>query len=176
MAGWLGGWVGGRLAGWLGGWPIGCLGEPDSLNSHSGSPEAALARRTRTPPGTAACTALHVCLYCTVLPACSKLYKEYAIADLSRHREGKVGLRWRTQKEVVSGRGQFICAAKVRVGVGPGGGVLWQWQCGAVLWSGPVCLPLWPALQLQLVAAPTAVSAHSPLSALPPRLPFAVGV
>ena len=41
-----------------------------------------------------------------------------------------MGLRWRTQKEVVSGRGQFICGAKVRVlglRVGAGG------QCGAVL-------------------------------------------
>lgn len=26
-----------------------------------------------------------------------------------------MGLRWRTQKEVVSGRGQFVCGAKVRV-------------------------------------------------------------
>ncbi|PSC75724.1 FRA10AC1 like [Micractinium conductrix] len=41
----------------------------------------------------------------------SKLFKEYAIADLSRHKEGKVGLRWRTQKEVVAGRGQFSCGA-----------------------------------------------------------------
>ena len=45
---------------------------------------------------------------------CSKLFKEYAIADLSRYKEGRVGLRWRTQKEVVSGRGQFVCGAKVR--------------------------------------------------------------
>lgn len=48
------------------------------------------------------------------LQCCSKLFKEYAIADLSRHKEGRVGLRWRTQKEVVSGRGQFVCGAKVR--------------------------------------------------------------
>lgn len=41
----------------------------------------------------------------------SKLFKEYAIADLSRHKEGRVGLRWRTQREVVAGRGQFSCGA-----------------------------------------------------------------
>ncbi|CAM9270296.1 unnamed protein product [Choristocarpus tenellus] len=37
------------------------------------------------------------------------LFKEYALADLSRYREGKVGLRWRTEDEVVSGKGQFEC-------------------------------------------------------------------
>ncbi len=26
--------------------------------------------------------------------------------------EGKIGVRWRTEKEVVSGKGQFICGAK----------------------------------------------------------------
>jgi hypothetical protein len=30
-----------------------------------------------------------------------RLFKEYAIADLSRYKESKVGLRWRTQAEVV---------------------------------------------------------------------------
>ena len=29
-----------------------------------------------------------------------RLYKEYVIADLSKAREGKIGLRWRTEKEV----------------------------------------------------------------------------
>lgn len=41
-----------------------------------------------------------------------KLFKEYAIADLSRYKEGAVGLRWRTEREVVSGKGQFSCGAK----------------------------------------------------------------
>ena len=27
----------------------------------------------------------------------NKLYREYALADMSRHREGKIGLRWRTE-------------------------------------------------------------------------------
>lgn len=39
----------------------------------------------------------------------SRLFREYAIADLSRYKESRVGLRWRTQREVVSGKGQFIC-------------------------------------------------------------------
>ena len=28
--------------------------------------------------------------------------------------EGKLGLRWRIEREVVSGKGQFTCGAKVR--------------------------------------------------------------
>ncbi|KAF5828569.1 folate-sensitive fragile site protein Fra10Ac1-domain-containing protein [Dunaliella salina] len=42
----------------------------------------------------------------------SRLFKEYCIADLSRYRESKLGLRWRSQKEVVSGKGHFSCGAK----------------------------------------------------------------
>jgi protein FRA10AC1 len=38
-----------------------------------------------------------------------RLFKEYALADLSRYREGKVAMRWRTQAEVVAGKGQFEC-------------------------------------------------------------------
>ena len=41
----------------------------------------------------------------------NKLYKEYALADLSLYREGKIGLRWRTEHEVVIGKGQFICGS-----------------------------------------------------------------
>jgi len=45
----------------------------------------------------------------------AKLYREYALADLSRvgkgGRRGAVGLRWRTESEVVAGKGQFICGA-----------------------------------------------------------------
>jgi protein FRA10AC1 len=40
-----------------------------------------------------------------------KLYKEYALADLSRTAEGRIGLRWRTESEVVAGKGQFSCAS-----------------------------------------------------------------
>lgn len=41
-----------------------------------------------------------------------KLFKEYCIADLSRHQENKVALRWRTQAEVVAGIGQFQCGSR----------------------------------------------------------------
>jgi len=41
-----------------------------------------------------------------------KLFKEYCIADLSRYKENKVGMRWRVEKEVVDGKGQFICGNK----------------------------------------------------------------
>lgn len=38
-----------------------------------------------------------------------KLFKEYCIADMSQYKKGKIGLRWRTEKEVILGKGQFIC-------------------------------------------------------------------
>ncbi|RLN93103.1 hypothetical protein BBJ28_00011487 [Nothophytophthora sp. Chile5] len=41
-----------------------------------------------------------------------QLFREYALADLSRFEEGKIGLRWRTGMEVVSGKGQFSCGNK----------------------------------------------------------------
>lgn len=41
-----------------------------------------------------------------------KLFREYALADLSRYQEGKLGLRWRTEMEVVAGKGQFSCGNK----------------------------------------------------------------
>ncbi|PVD30189.1 hypothetical protein C0Q70_09451 [Pomacea canaliculata] len=41
-----------------------------------------------------------------------KLFKEYCLADLSRYKENKIGMRWRTEKEVVDGKGQFICGNK----------------------------------------------------------------
>jgi protein FRA10AC1 len=39
------------------------------------------------------------------------LYKEYALADLSR--PGQLGLRWRTKQEVVDGRGEQSCGNKI---------------------------------------------------------------
>lgn len=42
----------------------------------------------------------------------SRLYKEYCICDVTHYREGRIGLRWRTESEVVCGKGQFTCAAK----------------------------------------------------------------
>lgn len=41
-----------------------------------------------------------------------KLFKEYTICDLSRYKENMVALRWRTEKEVISGKGQFVCGSK----------------------------------------------------------------
>ncbi|CAK70974.1 unnamed protein product (macronuclear) [Paramecium tetraurelia] len=42
-----------------------------------------------------------------------KLYKEYAIIDLSQYKTGKIGMRWRTEPEVLSGKGETICGNKV---------------------------------------------------------------
>jgi len=41
-----------------------------------------------------------------------KLFKEYVIIDLSRYKENKFGMRWRIEKEVVLGKGQFVCGNK----------------------------------------------------------------
>lgn len=41
-----------------------------------------------------------------------KLFKEYCIVDLSRYKENKIGMRWRTEQEVVLARGQFVCGNK----------------------------------------------------------------
>ncbi|PIK35443.1 hypothetical protein BSL78_27724, partial [Apostichopus japonicus] len=41
-----------------------------------------------------------------------KLFKEYCITDLSRYKENKIALRWRLEKEVIEGKGQFICGNK----------------------------------------------------------------
>ncbi|XP_020574737.1 protein FRA10AC1 [Phalaenopsis equestris] len=41
-----------------------------------------------------------------------KLFKEYCIADMSQYKKGKIGLRWRTEKEVISGKGQFSCGSR----------------------------------------------------------------
>lgn len=41
-----------------------------------------------------------------------QLFREFALADLSRYEEGKIGLRWRTEREVVTGKGQFTCGNK----------------------------------------------------------------
>lgn len=42
----------------------------------------------------------------------SKLFREYALVDLSKaEKKGMVGLRWRSHKETVQGKGQFTCGA-----------------------------------------------------------------
>uniref|UniRef100_A0A2P2IB69 Protein FRA10AC1-like n=2 Tax=Hirondellea gigas TaxID=1518452 RepID=A0A2P2IB69_9CRUS len=42
----------------------------------------------------------------------NKLFKEYCICDLDRYKENKIGMRWRIEKEVHSGKGQFSCGNK----------------------------------------------------------------
>ena len=42
----------------------------------------------------------------------NNLYKEYGIIDLSRYKEGKFGIRWRTEGEVVAKKGHSVCASK----------------------------------------------------------------
>ncbi|KAK8803696.1 hypothetical protein WA158_001390 [Blastocystis sp. Blastoise] len=38
-----------------------------------------------------------------------RLNKEYALANMKKYEENKIGLRWRLEKEVIDGKGQFIC-------------------------------------------------------------------
>ena len=39
----------------------------------------------------------------------NRLFKEYALVDLTSYKVNKIGIRWRTEKEVVDGKGQFTC-------------------------------------------------------------------
>lgn len=41
-----------------------------------------------------------------------KLFKEYCICDVSRYKENKVAMRWRTEAEVMAGKGQFVCGSR----------------------------------------------------------------
>lgn len=40
------------------------------------------------------------------------LFRDFVVADLSRHKEGRVGLRWRTAEEVVAGKGERFCGER----------------------------------------------------------------
>ncbi|GAB1860893.1 Protein FRA10AC1 [Camponotus japonicus] len=42
-----------------------------------------------------------------------KLFKEYCICNLTYYKNNKVALRWRTEKEVIAGKGQFECGSKM---------------------------------------------------------------
>mmetsp|Transcript_10986 Transcript_10986/g.27784 ORF Transcript_10986/g.27784 Transcript_10986/m.27784 type:complete len:246 (-) Transcript_10986:1235-1972(-) len=42
----------------------------------------------------------------------TSLFREFAVADLSRWSEGRVGLRWRRDKEVLAGKGERSCSEK----------------------------------------------------------------
>ena len=37
-----------------------------------------------------------------------KLFKEYCLAELKFYKENKIAMRWRTEKEVADGKGQFV--------------------------------------------------------------------
>jgi protein FRA10AC1 len=39
------------------------------------------------------------------------LYREYCVCDLSRYTKGQIGLRWRIEREVRSGKGESICGS-----------------------------------------------------------------
>lgn len=43
----------------------------------------------------------------------AKLYKEYCLADMSRIREpgSPIGMRWRSERELIDGKGQFSCGS-----------------------------------------------------------------
>eukprot|EP01054_Gregarina_sp_Poly1_P001688 Gregarina_sp_Poly_1__1687@NODE_1432_length_4160_cov_258_183728_g950_i0_p3_GENE_NODE_1432_length_4160_cov_258_183728_g950_i0NODE_1432_length_4160_cov_258_183728_g950_i0_p3_ORF_typecomplete_len222_score30_71Fra10Ac1/PF09725_9/8_5e02Fra10Ac1/PF09725_9/5_3e40ATS/PF15445_6/0_054_NODE_1432_length_4160_cov_258_183728_g950_i034944138 len=40
-----------------------------------------------------------------------RLHKEYVLVDLSRYEAGQVGMRWRTEGELIRGKGQFECGS-----------------------------------------------------------------
>ncbi|SJK85973.1 Folate-sensitive fragile site protein Fra10Ac1 [Babesia microti strain RI] len=40
------------------------------------------------------------------------LFKEFAICDLSHYKTGQIGIRWRTEVEVIRGKGEKTCASK----------------------------------------------------------------
>ena len=40
-----------------------------------------------------------------------RLHREYAVGDFTRYKEGAIGLRWRTPREVQDGKGQFVCGS-----------------------------------------------------------------
>ncbi|CAD2109744.1 conserved protein, unknown function [Plasmodium vinckei] len=42
----------------------------------------------------------------------SSICNKYVICDLSKYKEGKIGLRWRTEEEIVKGKGHIICSSK----------------------------------------------------------------
>ncbi|XP_075216646.1 protein FRA10AC1 homolog [Lycorma delicatula] len=41
-----------------------------------------------------------------------KLFKEYCICDLIYYKENKVAMRWQTEQELITGKGQFVCGEK----------------------------------------------------------------
>ncbi|CRG98472.1 conserved protein, unknown function [Plasmodium relictum] len=42
----------------------------------------------------------------------NSICNKYVICDLTRYREAKIGLRWRTEEEIIKGKGHIICSSK----------------------------------------------------------------
>ncbi|KAF9116014.1 hypothetical protein BGX27_005247 [Mortierella sp. AM989] len=40
-----------------------------------------------------------------------KLFKEYALVELKHYKEGRIAMRWRNEKELFCGKGQFTCGS-----------------------------------------------------------------
>ncbi|KAF9359287.1 hypothetical protein BGX26_012667 [Mortierella sp. AD094] len=40
-----------------------------------------------------------------------KLFKEFALVELKHYKEGRIAMRWRTEKELFRGKGQFTCGS-----------------------------------------------------------------
>lgn len=83
--------------------------EEDAKNQHDW--EVRAAQKYYNKVASTACDTWHtpdVLLAAVLL----QLYREYCIADMSRYKEGKVAMRWRVEKEVVTGKGHFVCGAK----------------------------------------------------------------
>ena len=48
-----------------------------------------------------------------------RLFKEHAICDLTMYKTGNIGLRWCTEKDVLSGKGKETCGNKHCAESGP---------------------------------------------------------
>ncbi|CRG93379.1 conserved protein, unknown function [Plasmodium gallinaceum] len=42
----------------------------------------------------------------------NSICNKYVICDLTKYKESKIGLRWRTEEEIISGKGHIICSSK----------------------------------------------------------------
>lgn len=61
----------------------------------------------------------HSCLYCfrekrLAKKYYDKLFKEYCICDLSQWQEKKIAMRWRIDREIVSGKGKLNIPALMK--------------------------------------------------------------
>ena len=68
-----------------------------------------LARFIRQPEDDAAATSIEKWEKELARAYYSRLFKEYCVADFSKYKESKVGMRWRTEAEVKIGKGKLSC-------------------------------------------------------------------